>query len=320
MKVNKIESILVISMMVLGGLGMIGIGDLISGVFTQSNTMSGDDSYEENDVSSSAAAITIGTHSNLQCLDDDWYKIRLTAGTDLTVTIEFMHADGDLDLEVYASDRTSIIGRSHGTTDNEVVELSQLAATAEYFIRVYGWMNATGAYNMTLSTSDITPPVITGLTAAPVSDSIVSISWTTSEPCNYILWWGTKAGEYTNSQSNAGYVTNHVTRITGLTGSSLYNYKVICEDSAGNSVESGPHYFMTNAKADTEDPQVTLSVPGTISEPVTVTAVAADNNGIEKVEFYLDGVYQLADHSKYYEWLLDPAELADGVHRITATA
>jgi len=128
MKANKIVSIFVISMMVVSGLGLFGIGDLISGVFTQSYSRSGDDSYEENDVSSAAATITVGTHGSLQCLDDDWYKIRLTAGTDLTVTIEFNHASGDLDLEVYASDRTTLMGRSHGTTNSELVELSQLAA------------------------------------------------------------------------------------------------------------------------------------------------------------------------------------------------
>ncbi len=84
--------------------------------------------------------------------DQDWFAIQLSsAGTasDL-VRIEFTHADGDLDLELYNS-VSALIASSTTVTDNEEISLNGLAA-GTYYVRVFGSGGATNDYSLILHT------------------------------------------------------------------------------------------------------------------------------------------------------------------------
>ncbi|MEO1231072.1 MAG: hypothetical protein AAFZ18_19430 [Myxococcota bacterium] len=55
--------------------------------------------------------------------DEDWYRIDVAAGTFLTVDARFRHLEGDLELQLFLEDGTTLVDQSRSTTDNERVEL-----------------------------------------------------------------------------------------------------------------------------------------------------------------------------------------------------
>ncbi len=97
------------------------------------------------------------TIDNLNTLDgtEDWFSFRIQgkAGKKHKVAINFIHAQGDLDLILY--DATgAIIRRSEGIRNTEQVSLKGLTS-GTYYVRVYGYQGA-GNPNYSLS---ITTPV-----------------------------------------------------------------------------------------------------------------------------------------------------------------
>lgn len=71
--------------------------------------------------------------------DEDWYRV----DGDATVRIAFRHADGDLDLEAVDA-AGAVIDSSTTIGDSETVQ-----GTGSFFVRVYGYAGATGAYTIT---------------------------------------------------------------------------------------------------------------------------------------------------------------------------
>lgn len=129
-----------------------------------------DDSYENNDTISTAnnlGTLTASrTISNLVMADgNDWYRFTLsTAGTSTSsIVINFQHAQGDLDLELYTSSGTRL-AFSAGTSNTETISLSNLAA-GTYHVRVLGYQGAANPnYSMVLTpgSGGTTPPPPTG--------------------------------------------------------------------------------------------------------------------------------------------------------------
>lgn len=121
-----------------------------------------DDSYEHNEYPTKAAAITSGTFSSLYLQDDDWYKISLSSGDDITVSISFTDSNGDVDMALYDPNLTFLVS-STGVTDSEVVTATDVSISGYYYIKVYGYYCDTNTYSMTITTTAApTPTGITG--------------------------------------------------------------------------------------------------------------------------------------------------------------
>ncbi len=113
-----------------------------------------DDAYEENDGYLTAYDHTLNEMDWLTEIDgagiqadDDWYQITITSGYEnLIVDLRFIDADGDIDLQVYASDGTTLIAYSWSTTDNEYID-TILPSSGTYYLRVYG-ADAGNIYNL----------------------------------------------------------------------------------------------------------------------------------------------------------------------------
>ena len=103
--------------------------------------------------------------------------------------------------------------------------------------------NGTG-YAFT-TTSDTEAPVITGVAASPVYDTVAVISWTTDESADSKVEYGTVSGNYAESSSNANYNLNHSITLTSLTASAKYYYRVVSADASNNSTPSAEYNFTT---------------------------------------------------------------------------
>jgi hypothetical protein len=78
------------------------------------------------------------TYPNLKLCPgtEDWYKITVTGPTYLTVDLRFHEADGNLELELYLADGTTLIAASRKQTDNQRVEIDAGASTT-FLLRVF---------------------------------------------------------------------------------------------------------------------------------------------------------------------------------------
>ncbi len=79
--------------------------------------------------------------------DEDWYRFAVPIGGTLTVELGFTHADGDIDVELFAAeDLERPVAVSNSAADEERIQIGPQAVAAEYLLRVYGWEGATNRY------------------------------------------------------------------------------------------------------------------------------------------------------------------------------
>jgi hypothetical protein len=100
-----------------------------------------------------------------------------------------------------------------------------------------------GAVQVAPTQADVTPPVISDLSAA-VGRTTAEVTWTTDEHATTKLEYGLTTGYGTTVESSTP-VTDHSVVLTGLTENTLYHYKVTSADGVGNSASSGDRTFIT---------------------------------------------------------------------------
>ncbi|HJR58070.1 MAG TPA: carboxypeptidase regulatory-like domain-containing protein [Vicinamibacterales bacterium] len=135
-----------------------------------------------------------------------------------------------------------------------------------------------------LQRPDTTPPtIVSGPTVLHLSDTSVSIGWTTNEPATSRVSFG--LGTLTQTLSDNALVTNHSVTLLDLVGLETYTYQVSSIDRAGNGpVSSGQAFFTTQPfPGDVTPPvitggpsiafvdQTTAIVQWTTDEPATST-------------------------------------------------
>jgi hypothetical protein len=105
-----------------------------------------------------------------------------------------------------------------------------------------------------LQRPDLSPPQITaGPVVVHLSDTSVSVSWTTNEPSTSVVNYG--IGSYTSTAAAPGMVANHIVTLQGLTALQTYDFRIGSSDAAGN----GPTYATGNF--------MTIASPGDITPP-----------------------------------------------------
>ena len=128
--------------------------------------------------------------------------------------------------------------------------VSNLAAGTYYFaVTAYNTSNAESGYSnevwTTIQGSDTTPPVISGVSAGPITSSAATIAWTTNETADTQVEYGltTSYGSLTALVSTL--VTGHSQVVGGLTPGTIYRFRVRSRDAAGNLALSSGFSFTT---------------------------------------------------------------------------
>ena len=94
---------------------------------------------------------------------------------------------------------------------------------------------------------DTTPPVISGVTATPGQGNTAAIAWSTDEPADSRVDYGTSAASLTLSVSSSTLTASHALTLTGLAPLTTYFYRVTSADAASNVSSSAIESFTTPA-------------------------------------------------------------------------
>ena len=142
----------------------------------------------------------------------------------------------------------------------------------------YAFFAATAGDYRASYEADTTAPAISAV-AATATGTSATVTWTTDEPSDSRVDYGTAQGSLTSNAANANAVTAHSVTLTGLTPGTRYYYRVRSADSSGNArtspdAASAPATFSTTVTA---FPSAVAIETGTLRGG-TATALASDNN------------------------------------------
>lgn len=120
--------------------------------------------------------------------------------------------------------------------------------------------------------NDLTAPVISGVSASPVSVTSATIVWNTDEPADTQVLYGPSTAYGSTTTLNASMVASHSQVLAGLSANTLYNYRVLSRDAAGNLQTSGNFTFTTQAAPDVTAPVLSnLTVSGVSSSSASIS-------------------------------------------------
>jgi phosphodiesterase/alkaline phosphatase D-like protein/peptidoglycan hydrolase-like protein with peptidoglycan-binding domain len=131
--------------------------------------------------------------------------------------------------------------------------------------------NACGQTFTTAAVTDATPPIVSVVVGASVNSTSETITWTTGEAATSQVEYGTSETYGSQTTLNSSLSLTHSQTLTGLTPETLYHYRVLSKDAAGNLTTSSDYTFTTAA----------VSISGGVSDttPPVVSSVGESELG-----------------------------------------
>jgi hypothetical protein len=137
---------------------------------------------------------------------------------------------------------------------------------------------------------DTTPPVISAVQSTNVSNIGATISWTTNEPSDTQVDYGTTTAYGSSTALNTSFVVSHSQTLSGLTASTLYHYRVKSRDAAGNLATSGD-FTLTTSAPDTTPPTITNVQPSSIGSSGATITWTTDEVADSQIDFGTTAAY-----------------------------
>jgi phosphodiesterase/alkaline phosphatase D-like protein len=142
------------------------------------------------------------------------------------------------------------------------IHLSNLSSSTAYHFRVISTDqngNTSTSSDQTFTTfylavtteNDTTPPTISNVQVATISDTQVTIIWQTDELSTSQVIYGTTDAYGSQTTQDPTLTFQHSVTISGLTKETTYHYKVISKDAAGNTASSTDYTFTTTQTPET---------------------------------------------------------------------
>jgi hypothetical protein len=108
------------------------------------------------------------------------------------------------------------------------------------------WADAKFTCSTGASPGDTEAPELSAIAAAPTATS-ATITWSTDEPSDTQIEYGLTASYGSSTTLDAALATGHSQTLNGLSPNTLYHYRVLSRDLAGNLATSGDQTFTTDA-------------------------------------------------------------------------
>ncbi|UCH88337.1 MAG: S8 family serine peptidase [Thermoplasmata archaeon] len=173
---------------------------------------------------------------------------------------------------------------------------------------------------------DNTPPdIIAGPEVYAITDTEATISWETDEPSSGMVEYGRDL-RYGYQVSDESLVNQHIITLTGLSSKTTYHFRVSSADEVGNEpVTSQDNMFETKLPPDFTPPFALITSPSNnavLTGTVSIEADVSDNQGVAKVEFYINDKLEFTDYEQDYYFLWDTTDgfYPDGQHSIRIVA
>jgi hypothetical protein len=98
-----------------------------------------------------------------------------------------------------------------------------------------------------IQAGDTTPPALSAIQAASIGATAATIQWTTSEPADTQVEYGTSISYGASTALDGALIASHARTLSGLASGTLYHYRVKSRDAAGNLAVSADLTFTTLA-------------------------------------------------------------------------
>lgn len=133
--------------------------------------------------------------------------------------------------------------------------------------------------------ADTTAPVISSISSSAITSSGATISWTTNELSDTQIQYGTTTAYGSTTSRNTSMVITHSQSLTGLSPSTLFHFRVLSRDAAGNSAISGDNIFTTPSAPDSTAPAISGATSSNITLSGAVITWVTNEAATSQVEY-----------------------------------
>ena len=221
--------------------------------------------------------------------------------TEVTTAIVTWTTDEASDSAIYYDtnsgvDTSDLSVQSTNDVTSHSLNISGLTASTTYYFLVSSEDasgNATTSNEYSFVTEpeplDTTAPVISTVASTNLADNSATITWTTNEDADSMIYYSSTTDPVDVSDSNTELIHNtsmtqsHNENVTGLLEGTEYDYIVISTDASGNRATSTGHSFTTTAP-DTTGPAIE-NITAIPTETTATVAWTTDEDATGKV-FY----------------------------------
>lgn len=267
-----------------------------------------DDEYEPNDTFFDPPELTEGTYSNLNCSDEDWFQVNVSADTTIRVTITFDGSQDDLDLELYNDSLDfEYLGGSYGISNSEQVE----------YYSIWGDICLIHVFNTTIPSSAPMYEVNIEFFSGNLTESIIVTSPSSSdnweEGNTYTITWNSEGSISSIYIALYDDYFNHVTNIaSGTENDGFYDWTI-------SGIATGIYQILVSDSSDTDpfdfSDLFTITESGQ-SDPTTVTSPTFSDNwltgSIHNITWDLIGSFSTVNISLLDESNVFISEIASG--------
>jgi peptidoglycan hydrolase-like protein with peptidoglycan-binding domain len=143
---------------------------------------------------------------------------------------------------------------------------------------------AGGNATTTPPVADTIAPTLSSIVATNVSQTGATITWTSNENATTQVEYGTTASYGSTTTLNASLVASHSAVISGLSNGTIYHFRVISKDAAGNTATSGDMTFTTGT-SDNTAPTLSSVAAGNLSMTGATITWTTNENATSQVEY-----------------------------------
>ncbi len=127
---------------------------------------------------------------------------------------------------------------------------------------------------------DETAPTLSAIATSSITTSGATISWTSNEEASTKVVYSADLNfaSTTTETDTSTRVTSHSQALSGLLSCTIYNFKVVSRDAAGNAATSTSSSFTTTGCAGSASPSSATTTPVTVSSAATTTLTDANRS------------------------------------------